>query len=101
MGDHSQLLKKKKLKGDHHQLAGLEMSWLTPSGPGKVAYHITWETLEKTPIPLGNWVYRYQPGDELWFKDGGVGGMGTTKHFSQFGQALTQSSWQTLLLLEL
>ena len=27
--------------------------------------HITQETLERTPITLGNWVHPYQPGDEL------------------------------------
>ena len=42
---------------------------LTPPGPGKVFCHISWETLERTPIPLNNWVHPYQPGDEIWVKD--------------------------------
>ena len=41
---------------------------LTPPGSGKVFCHIAWETLERTPIPLGNWVHLYQPGDEAWGK---------------------------------
>ena len=36
---------------------------------GKVLHHIARETLERTPIPLGNWVYPYQPGDEVWVED--------------------------------
>ena len=36
---------------------------------GKVFCHITQETWERTPIPLGNWVHPYQPGDEVWVKD--------------------------------
>ena len=40
-----------------------------PSGPGKVFNRITRETLERTPIPLGNWVHPYQPGDEVWVND--------------------------------
>ena len=36
---------------------------------GKVFHHITQETLERTPIPLGSWVHPYQPGDEVWVKD--------------------------------
>ena len=27
--------------------------------------HIAQETLERTPITLGNWIHPYQPGDEL------------------------------------
>ena len=44
-----------KLKGDHHQ----HLTWRCPntSGPGKVFCHITQETLERTPIPLDNWVH--------------------------------------------
>ena len=57
-----------KLKGDHQQLAALEMSQYFQA-LGKVFHHITWETLERTPIPLGNWVHLYQPGDEIWVKD--------------------------------
>ena len=41
----------------------------TSPGPGKVFHHIPWETLERTPIPLNNWVHPYQPGDEIWVKD--------------------------------
>ena len=41
---------------------------LTLPGPGKVFCHITWETLERTPVPLGNWVHPYPPGDEVWVK---------------------------------
>ena len=58
----------KKLKGDHQQLADLEMSQHLQA-LGKVFHHITRETLERTPIPLGNWVHPYQPGDEVWVKD--------------------------------
>ena len=54
-----------KLKGDHQQLADLEMS----QALGKVFCHIARETLERTPIPLGNRVHPYQPGDEIWVKD--------------------------------
>ena len=36
---------------------------------GKVFCHIARETWERTPIPLGNWVHPYQPGDEIWVKD--------------------------------
>ena len=35
----------------------------------KVFHHIARETLERTPIPLGNWIHIYQPGDELRVKD--------------------------------
>ena len=56
------------LKGDHQQLAELEMPPTSP-GPGKVFCHITQETLERTPSALGNWVHPYQPGDEVWVKD--------------------------------
>ena len=57
-----------KLKGDHQQLADLEMSQHLQA-LGKVFHHIARETLERTPIPLGNWVHPYQPGDEVWVKD--------------------------------
>ena len=40
-----------------------------PPGPGKVFCHIAQETLERTPIYLGNWVHPYQPRDEIWVKD--------------------------------
>ena len=58
----------RKLKGDHQQPADLEMSqylWIL----GKVLHRIAWETLERTPIPWGNWVHPNQPGDEVWIKD--------------------------------
>ena len=42
---------------------------LTPPGPGKVFFPVTWETLERTPIPLGNWVHPYLPGGKVWGKD--------------------------------
>ena len=57
-----------KLKGDPQQLADLEMSQHLQA-LGKVFHHIARETLERTPIPLGNWVHPYQPGDEVWVKD--------------------------------
>ena len=56
------------LKGDHQQLADLEMSQHLQA-LGKVFCHITQETLERTPSALGNWVHPYQPGDEVWVKD--------------------------------
>ena len=57
-----------KLKGNPQQLADLEMSQHLQA-LGKVFHHIARETLERTPIPLGNWVHPYQPGDEVWVKD--------------------------------
>ena len=71
-----------KLKGDHQHL-----TWRCPntSGLGTVFCHIARETLKKTPIPLGHWVHPCQPGDEVWVKK--------QNPFSQFGQALTRSSW--------
>ena len=59
----------------------------------KVFHHIAQESLERTPILLGNWVHPYQPEDEVWVRTG------KRNHFSQFGQALTRLSWQPLLLL--
>ena len=57
-----------KLKEDPQQLADLEMSRYLRA-LGKVFHHIVRETLERTPIPLGNWVHPYYPGDEVWVKD--------------------------------
>ena len=57
-----------KLKGDPQKLADLEMSRHLQA-LGKVFHHITQETLDRTLIPLGNWVHPYQPGDEVWVKD--------------------------------
>ena len=54
--------------GNPHRLAALEMSQ-HPQALGKVLHHITRETLERTPIPLGKWVHPYQPGDDVWVKD--------------------------------
>ena len=56
-----------KLKGNPQQLADLEMSQHLQAL--EVFGHITQETLERTPITLGNWVHPYQPGDEVWVKD--------------------------------
>ena len=81
-----------KLKGDPQQLADLEMPRHLQA-LGKVFHHIARETLERTPIPLGNWVHLYRPGDEVWVK--------YWKKEPHFGQALTQSFWQPLLLLKL
>ena len=39
-----------------------------PPGPGKVFRHIAWETLDRTPILLNNWVHPHQPGDEIWVR---------------------------------
>ena len=64
----------------------------TPPGPGKVFCHLTRETLERTPIPLGNWIPISQ---EMSYELK----TGKRNHFSQFGQALTWASWQPLLLL--
>ena len=36
---------------------------------GKVFCHSAPKTREWTPIPLGNWVHPYQPGDEVGVKD--------------------------------
>ena len=58
-----------RLRGDPQQLADLEMSQHLQA-LGKVFHHIARETLERTPIPLGNRVHPYQPGDEIWVKDG-------------------------------
>ena len=69
----------------------LEMP-LTSPGPGKVFCHITQETLERTPSPLGNWVHPISQEMRSGLKIRG------RKHFSQFAQALTWSSWQPLLL---
>ena len=49
-----------KLKGDHQQLADLELSQHLQT-LGTVFCHIARETLGRTPIPLGNWVHPYQP----------------------------------------
>ena len=57
-----------KLKGDHQQLADLEMSQHLQA-LGEVFHQIARETLERTPIPLGNWVHPYQPENEVWVKD--------------------------------
>ena len=57
-----------KLKGDHQQLADLELSQHLQT-LGTVFCHIARETLGRTPIPLGNWVHPYQPGDEVWVED--------------------------------
>ena len=57
-----------KLKGDHQHLDDLEMSWHLQA-LGKALHHITQETWERTPIPLGNRVHPYQPGDEVGVKD--------------------------------
>ena len=57
-----------KLKGDHQQLADLELSQHLQA-LGTVFHHIARETLGRTPIPLGNRVHPYQPGDEVWVKD--------------------------------
>ena len=47
----------------------LTTSWLGDVlTPGKVFCHIIQETLERTPIPLGNWVHPYQPGEEVWVR---------------------------------
>ena len=85
------------LKGNHQQLADLEMSQHLQA-LGKVFHHITWETLERTPITFSNWVHSYQPRDEVWVKDWKKK---KHKHFSQFGQTLTWPSSQLLLLLKL
>ena len=77
-----------RLKGKPQQVAGLEMSRHLQA-LGKVFYHISSETLERTLIPLGNWVHPYKPRDEIWVKDW----ENMKKCFSQFGQALTWSSW--------
>ena len=53
-----------KLKGDHQQLADLEMSQHLQA-LGKVFHHFSRETLKRTPSPLGNWVHPYKPGDEV------------------------------------
>ena len=58
-----------KLKGNHQQLADLELSQHLQA-LGTVFCHIARETLGRTPISLGNWVHPYQPGDEIWVKDG-------------------------------
>ena len=83
-----------KLKGDHQQLADLEMSQHLQA-LGEVFHQIARETLERTPIPLGNWVHPYQQEMRYGLK------IGSRNHFSQFGQALTWLSWQPLLLLKL
>ena len=57
-----------KLKGNPQQLGGLEMSQHLQA-LGKVVHHIAWETLKRTPIPLGNWFHPSGPGDEIWVKD--------------------------------
>ena len=53
-----------RLKGNPQPIADREMSQHLQA-LGKVFYHIAQETLERTPITLGNWVHPYQPGDEL------------------------------------
>ena len=82
------------LKGNPRKLADLEMSQHLQA-LGKVFHHIAWETLERTSIPFGNWVHPYQPGD--WY---GLQ-IGKKNHFNQFGQILTWSSRQPLLMLKL
>ena len=57
-----------KLMGDPQQLTDLEMSQHLQA-QGKVFHHITTETLDRTPTPLGNWVHPYQPGFKTWVKD--------------------------------
>ena len=83
-----------KLKGDPQPIADLEMSQ-HHQALRKVFYHIARESLERTPILLGNWVHPYQLEDEVWVRTG------KRNHFSQFGQALTRLSWQPLLLIKL
>ena len=82
-----------KIKGDPQQLADLEMSQHLQVF-GKVFYHITKETLERTPIPLGNWVHPYQPGDEVWVKDW------KKEPLQPVWTGLTWSSWRPLLLVK-
>ena len=65
MGDHPPVIE--KLKGDHQQLADLEMSWNLQAL--EVFCHIARETLDRTPVYLGNWVLSCQPGDEVWVED--------------------------------
>ena len=84
----------KKLKGDHQHLADLEMS-----------RHL--QALEKSSAISAEkprkghpflWALGFIPiSQEMRY------GLQIRKktHFSQFGQALTQSSWQPLLLLKL
>ena len=56
------------LNRDHQQLADLEMSQHLQALE-KVFHHIARETLERTPIPLGDGARPYQPGGEIWVKD--------------------------------
>ena len=58
----------REAQGRPQLLADLEMSRHLQT-LGKVFHHITWETLGRISIPLGNWVHPYQPGDEIWVKD--------------------------------
>jgi hypothetical protein len=36
---------------------------------GTTLRHISWEVLERAPIPMGNWAHPHQPGDMVWVKD--------------------------------
>ena len=83
-----------KLKRDLQQLDDLEMSQHLLA-LGEVLCRITWETLERTPIPFCNWVHPYQPGDEVWVKDW------KKEPLQPVWTGLTWSSWQPLLLLKL
>ena len=57
-----------KLKGNPQKLAELEKSQHLQA-LGNVFLHIARETLERTPVTLGNWVHPYWPGEEVWVKD--------------------------------
>lgn len=57
-----------RLKGDPRQIADMEISRYLQA-IGKVLHCITRETLERAPIPLGNWIHPHQPGDLVWVKD--------------------------------
>jgi hypothetical protein len=36
---------------------------------GKTLCHISWDILERAPIPMGNWAHPHQPGAIVWVKD--------------------------------
>jgi hypothetical protein len=52
----------KRLRGGLRQIGNLQAL-------RKTLCHISWEVLESTPIPMGNWAHPHQPRDMVWIKD--------------------------------